>query len=54
MDLLRNVVKNALMARIMQNQQPGRGQGANQPGAPQPNVSGQTQAPMPSTPLPGA
>ena len=53
-DLLKNVVKNALMQKLMANQgggqKPGGGPGGSSPlggGAP-------AQAPMPSTPLPGA
>lgn len=45
-DLLRNIVKNALLQRIM-------GQRQQQGGAGQPPGAMQ-QAPMPSTPLPGA
>lgn len=48
-DLLRNTVRNALLQKIMQQraQQQGQQAGAGQPGSP-------AQAPMPSTPLPGA
>lgn len=45
-DLLRNLVKNALLQRIMGQRQQ-QGGGGQQPGA-------MPQAPMPSTPLPGA
>lgn len=45
-DMLRSLAQNALLAKIMGQQQQGGGQGAP-PGA-------MPQAPMPSTPLPGA
>jgi hypothetical protein len=47
-DLLRNVMKNALMQRIMSQQ--GGGGGPSGAGG----GGGQPPAPMPSTPLPGA
>jgi hypothetical protein len=54
-DLLKNVVKNALLQRIMANQgQPQPGQGGGGPGGPSPMPGAAQQAPMPSTPLPGA
>lgn len=54
-DLLRNVVKNALLQRIMgqQKQVPGQA-GGDQPSGPSPLPGAAAQAPMPSTPLPGA
>lgn len=53
-DLLKNVMKNALLARIMgqQGQQPGGGPA--QPAGQSPLPGAAAQAPMPSTPLPGA
>jgi hypothetical protein len=45
-DMLRAVARNALLSNIMNQQQQGGGQGGT-PGA-------MAQAPMPSTPLPGA
>ena len=48
-DMLRNIVRNALMAKIMGQQQ--QGAGASDQGGPAPPMP---QAPMPSTPLPGA
>lgn len=45
-DMLRNVARNALLSNIMGQQQQGGGQGGP-PGA-------MPEAPMPSTPLPGA
>jgi hypothetical protein len=45
-DMLRALARNALLANIMNQQQQGGGQGGP-PGA-------MAQAPMPSTPLPGA
>lgn len=62
MDLLRNVLKNALLQKIMGQMRPGRGQGQEQappggpaPGGGAPQIPGaMAQAPMPSTPLPGA
>lgn len=52
-DLLRNLVKNVLLSKIMgqKRQQPG---GPDQPAGPSPIPGAPTQAPMPSTPLPGA
>jgi hypothetical protein len=53
-DLLRNIVKNALVAKItgqMKQPRPGAGQQPAPPGAP---PGAMAQAPMPSTPLPGA
>jgi hypothetical protein len=57
-DLLRNIVKNALLQRIM-SQMSGKGQqqqggGPGQPAGPSPLPGAMAQAPMPSTPLPGA
>lgn len=57
-DLLKNVVKNALLQKIMGQQKPGAG-GASAPGPPGgggPGAppGGAPPAPMPSTPLPGA
>lgn len=54
-DLLRNVVKNALLQRVMgqAKQTPGQS-GGDQPSAPSPIPGAAAQAPMPSTPLPGA
>jgi hypothetical protein len=50
-DLLRNTIRNALLQKIMQqrarSQDPGAPAGSAPPGA-------MAQAPMPSTPLPGA
>lgn len=46
-DLLQNLVRNAMLSRIMQQQQGGQGQG-DQGG------QGGPTPPMPSTPLPGA
>lgn len=52
-DLLKNVVKNALLQKIMASQ--GGGQKPGGPGGPSPlGGGGQGAAPMPSTPLPGA
>jgi len=51
-DLLRNVMKNALLQRIM-NQKGGAGGPPGAGGAP-PGGGGGGEAPMPSTPLPGA
>ena len=60
-DMLRNVMKNALLAKIMgQMKPPGPGGGAGAPGGTGPPGAGKgppgamAQAPMPSTPLPGA
>lgn len=53
-DLLRNVVKNALLQRIMGQQQQQGGGGPGQPAGPSPLPGAMAQAPMPSTPLPGA
>ncbi|HEY2530269.1 MAG TPA: hypothetical protein VGJ20_20425 [Xanthobacteraceae bacterium] len=59
-DLLRNIVKNALLQRIMGQQRQGQGQGsgapggAGQPAGPSPLPGAAAQAPMPATPLPGA
>lgn len=54
-DLLKNIVKNAMLQRIMgqQKQVPGQS-GGDQPSAPSPIPGAAAQAPMPSTPLPGA
>lgn len=54
-DLLRNIMKNAMLQRIMAQQrgQPGAG-GGDQPAGPSPLPGAASQAPMPSTPLPGA
>ena len=53
-DLLKNVVKNALMQKLMANQG-GGGKSGGGPGGPSPLGGGApAQAPMPSTPLPGA
>lgn len=50
-DLLRNVIRNALLQRIMAQ----RGGQGGQPGQPPGGQGGaQPPAPMPSTPLPGA
>jgi len=49
-DMLRNVMRNALMARISQ----GQGGGPGAPGGPGGAPGGPPPAPMPSTPLPGA
>lgn len=61
MDLLRNVLKNALLQKIMGQMRPGRGMGQEQVQTGGPSVGGapqipgaMAQAPMPSTPLPGA
>lgn len=52
-DLLRNVMKNALLQRIMGSQgQQGRPPGAQ--GSPGPMQAASAGPPMPSTPLPGA
>lgn len=53
-DLLRNIVKSALLQRIMSQgqRQPGGGEGS--PAGPSPLPGAAAQAPMPSTPLPGA
>jgi hypothetical protein len=48
MDLLRNVAKNALLQRIMQQRGGSPGGGGNEPGPGAPGV------PSPATPLPGA
>jgi hypothetical protein len=55
-DLLRNIVKNALLSRIMGQQRPnqGGGGGPEQPAGPSPFPGAAAQPPMPSTPLPGA
>ena len=53
MDLLKNVVKNALLGRIM-NQPGNQKPGAGPQNAPSPIPGAMAQAPMPSTPLPGA
>ena len=50
-DLLRNLVKNALLQRIMGQQQQKQPGGGGQPGG-LPGAA--AQAPMPSTPLPGS
>lgn len=48
-DLLRNLVKNVILSKIMgQQRQQGQGPGVAAP------AGAQAQAPMPSTPLPGA
>jgi hypothetical protein len=55
-DLLRNIVKNALLQRIMGQQRPGQGggQGGGQGAGPSPTPGAMAQAPSPSMPLPGA
>jgi hypothetical protein len=54
-DLLRNIVKNALLQWIMGQQRPTQGGGGpDQPAGPSPLPGAAAQAPMPSTPLPGA
>ena len=55
-DLLRNLVKNALLSRIMGQQRPQQQTGGapNEPAGPSPLPGAQAQAPMPATPLPGA
>jgi hypothetical protein len=53
-DLLKNVVKNALLQRIMAQQKPQQGGGGGQSAGPSPLPGAMAQAPMPSTPLPGA
>lgn len=54
-DLLRNVMKNALLQRIMQQGRPPGGPGGGGPPGGPPGAGGAPQAPpMPSTPLPGA
>lgn len=56
-DLLRNIVKNALLQRIMGQQRQGQGGppgGPDQPAGPSPLPGAAAQAPMPATPLPGA
>ena len=53
-DLLQNVIKNALLSRIMNQQQGKPGPGQDQPTGPSPIPGAAAQAPMPSTPLPGA
>lgn len=54
MDLLRNVLKNALVQKIMGQMKPGQGApGGGAPGGGGP-PGAMAQAPMPSTPLPGA
>jgi len=50
-DLLRNTMRNALLQKIM-GQQSQQGQGGGAPGGAPPGAM--AQAPMPSTPLPGA
>lgn len=52
--LLQNVIKNALLSRIMQQQQPQAGQNPNGPTGPSPLPGAASPSPMPSTPLPGA
>lgn len=47
-DMLRNLARNALLSKIMGQQQQGGGQGEGGPAGAMP------QPPMPSTPLPGA
>ena len=58
-DLLRNVVKNALLSKIMGQAKPGGGAAPGGPGPGGQAIGGppagaMAQAPMPSTPLPGA
>jgi len=54
-DLLRNIVKNALLQRIMGQQRPQATPGGpEQPPGPSPIPGAMAPAPMPSTPLPGA
>jgi hypothetical protein len=54
-DLLRNIVKNALLQRIMGQQKPQQGGGGpDQPAGPSPVPGAAAQPPMPATPLPGA
>jgi hypothetical protein len=53
-DLLQNVIKNALLHRIIGQQQPKPGGSPDQPAGASPTPSPMAQAPMPSTPLPGA
>ena len=57
-DLLKNVVKNALLQKIMGQQQPGQGGPPGAGGGGPPGGGGipgaMSPAPMPSTPLPGA
>jgi hypothetical protein len=50
MDLLRRTIQNALMQRLMSQQQGGGN--PNAPAGPSPQFGG--QPPMPATPLPGA
>lgn len=50
-DMIRNMKKNALLQMIMQQIRPQQGQGGAPPGGP---PGAMAQAPMPSTPLPGA
>jgi hypothetical protein len=51
-DMLRNTIRNALLQKIMQQQQAGKaGQESGGPAGPLPPGGA---APMPSTPLPGA
>lgn len=52
-DLLRNTVRNALLQKIMGQQGGGPG-GPGGPAGPSPTPGAMQQAPMPSTPLPGA
>ena len=55
-DLLRNTVRNALLQRIMGQQAGGPGGQGQDAGGPAPGAppGAMAQAPMPSTPLPGA
>lgn len=53
-DLLQNVVKNALLSKIMGQQKSGAGPNPDAPSGQSPMPGAASQAPMPSTPLPGA
>jgi hypothetical protein len=53
-DLLKNVIKSALLQRVMANQGGGPGGGGGRGGGASPLPGASVPAPMPSTPLPGA
>ena len=53
-DMLRNTIRNALLQQIMTQQGGGKPGDKGAPGGPSPIPGAMAQAPMPSTPLPGA
>lgn len=53
-DQIKEIAKNTLFQRLIAQQQPTPGLGPGHPAGPSPLGGGMAQAPMPSTPLPGA